>query len=196
MSSTAFPFGLIPVQNYGAGYNTQGFESFDILDGYTTSIFFGDVVKGAGTGVIQKDTGTTTLTPLGVFMGCSYVDPTWGYWNNAQYWPASTTSGVTLGPKRPMAKVVTDPNAVFMIQADGPIAQSALFANADLVQTAGNTTFGKSRVALSSVTPDTVSTRPMRIVGLAEIPDNAWGDLFTTVLVRFNGTQINTLTGV
>lgn len=196
MSSTAFPYGMIPVQNYGAGYNTQGFETFDILDGYTTSIFFGDVVKMATTGVIQKDTGTTTLTPWGVFMGCSYVDPTWGFWNNAQYWPASTTTGVTLGPKRPMGKVVTDPNAVYMIQADGPIPQTALGANGDIVQTAGSTAFGKSRNALSSVTLDTTSTRPLRVVGLADIPDNAWGDLFTVVLVRFNGTQINNLTGI
>jgi hypothetical protein len=39
MSSTANPYGMIPVENQGAQYNTQGFEQVPILDGYTTSIY-------------------------------------------------------------------------------------------------------------------------------------------------------------
>lgn len=196
MSSTAYPFGMIPVENLSAGYNTQGFETLNILDGYTTSIFFGDVVKMASTGVIQKDTGTTTLTPYGVAVGFSYVDPTLGYWQNSQYWPASTTTGYDTGPLRPCVKVVTDPNAVFMIQADGSIPQTALGANGDIVQTAGTSIFGKSRNALSSVALDTTSTRPLRVVGLAQIPGNDWGDAYTIVLVKFNNHQLTTLTGI
>lgn len=197
MSATAYPFGMIPVANQAAGYNTQGFETFDILDGYTTSIFYGDVVKMASTGLIQKDTGTTTLTPYGVFLGCSYVGTGTGFYLNSQYWPASTTTGVTAGPGRPMALVASDwGQGVYMIQADGSIPQSALGANGDIVQTAGTAAIGKSRNALSSVTLDTVSTRPLRVVGLADIPGNAWGDAFTIVLVKFNGTQLNNLTGI
>lgn len=196
MSSTAFPFGMVPVENLAAGYNTQGFESFNILDGYTTSIFFGDVVKMASTGYIEKDTGTTTLTPYGVAVGFSYVDPSIKYWNNSQYWPASTTTGITTGPGRPLIKVSNNPDAVFMIQADGSIPLSALGANGDIVQTAGSTSIGKSRNALSSVTLDTVSTRPLRVVGLAQMPDNDWGDDFTIVLVKFNNHQLTTLTGI
>ncbi len=196
MSSTAYPFGMVPVENLSAGYNTQGFETLNILDGYTTSIFFGDVVKMATTGLIEKDTGTTTLTPYGVAVGFSYVDPSIKYWNNTQYWPASTTTGITTGTQRPSVKVVDNPNAVFMIQADGSIPQSALGANGDIVQTAGSASIGKSRNALSSVTLDTVSTRPLRVVGLAQLPDNDWGDAFTIVLVKFNNHQLTTLTGI
>ena len=87
-------------------------------------------------------------------------------------------------------------NAVFMIQANGSIPQSALGANGDIVQTAGTSTFGKSPNALSSVTLDTSSTRPLRVVGLADIPGNAWGDAYTIVLVKFNGTQLNNTTGI
>ena len=101
MSSTAYPFGMVPVQNLAAGYNTQGFETLNIADGYTTSIFFGDVVKMATTGVIEKDTGTTTLTPYGVAVGFSFVDVNYGFWNNQQYWPASNTTGYTTRPLRP-----------------------------------------------------------------------------------------------
>jgi hypothetical protein len=197
MTATAAPFGMIPVQNLAAGYNTQGFETLQILDGYTTAIYFGDVVKMASTGYIEKDTGTTTLTPYGVFVGCSYQDPALGYWQNSQFWPASTTTGVgTTSPLYPAGKVVDDPDAVFMIQADGSIPQSALGANGDIVQTAGTSVFGKSRNALSSVTLDTTSTRPLRVVGLADIPGNAWGDAYTIVLVKFNNHQLTTLTGI
>jgi len=196
MTATAYPFGMVPVQQLAAGYSTGGFETFNILDGYTTAIYFGDVVKMASTGVIEKDTGTTTLTPYGVAVGFSYIDPAYGFWNNQQYWPASTTTGYSTGPFRPSVKVVDDPNAVFMIQADGSIPQTALGANGDIVQTAGTSVFGKSRNALSSVALDTTSTRPLRVVGLADIPGNAWGDAYTIVLVKFNNHQLTTLTGI
>lgn len=196
MSSTAFPFGMTPVQQLAQGYNTQGFSSFDILDGYTTSIFFGDVVKLATTGLIQKDTGTTTLTPQGIFVGCSYVDPSLGYYLNAQCWPASTTTSVTTGPGRPQGLVVNDPNAVFMIQADDTLDIAALGANAAIVQTAGTTAIGKSRNALDASTVATTDTLPLRIVGLAELPDNAWGDAYPILLVKFNNHQLTTLTAI
>ena len=40
------------------------------------------------------------------------------------------------------------------------------------------------------------STRPLRVVGLADIPGNAWGDAYTIVLVKFNNHQLTTLTGI
>jgi len=187
---------MVPSQQLAQGYNTQGFSPFGILDGYTTSIFFGDVVKLATTGVIQKDTGTTTLTPQGVFVGCSFVSPPTGYFLNAQTWTASTTTGVTAGPGRPLGFVVNDPNAVFAIQADATVDLTALGANAAIVQTAGTAAIGKSRNALSASSINTTDTLPLRIVGLVDMPDNAWGDAFPILLVKFNNHQLTTLTGI
>jgi hypothetical protein len=176
---------MVPVTNYGSGYNTQGFDTYTVLDGYATSIFYGDVVKIAADGTIQKDTGTSTLTPLGVFLGCRYVSPSLGYVYDAQCWPASTTTGYTV-----YAKVQTFTWSVYAIQADGSVALTAVGDNAAIVQTAGNTTFPqKSKNALSASSVNTTSTLPLRIVGLVESPDNAWGDAFTEVLVVFNNTQ-------
>lgn len=191
MASSAFPSGMVPSVQLSSGYNTQGFETLEILDGYTTSIFFGDVVKMASTGVIQKDTGTATLTPYGVFVGCRYVDPTLGYVLDSQSWPASTTTGLTV-----YAKVVTDPNAVFQIQSDEAVAQTALGANAAIVQTAGTAAIGRSRNALDGSTVDTTSTLPLRIVGFVDSPNSVVGDAFTDVLVKFNNHQLTTLTGI
>ena len=196
MSSTAYPFGMVPVQQLAAGYNTQGFNSYNIEDGEATAIFYGDVVEILASGYIEKDVGTTTLTPMGVFVGCSFVSPATGYFLNSQSWPAATTSGVTTGAGRPMALVVDDPNAVFMIQADGTLDQSAIGNNFAIVQTAGTAAIGKSRNALSASSIHTTSTLPLRVVGLAELPDNAWGDAFPIVLVKFNNHQLTNQTGI
>lgn len=197
MSSTANPYGMIPVLNYGASYNTQGFDSPYIADAYATSIFFGDVVKFASDGTIQKDTGTTTLTPAGVFLGCRYIDPTFKYALDAGFWPASTTTTYTSGPLAPRGKVVTWMWGVWQIQANGPVAITDLYANAAIVQTAGTSAVGKSRNALNASSINTTNTLPLRIVGFVEKPDNAPGDAFTDVLVTFNNTQqILVATGV
>jgi len=196
MSSTAYPFGMIPTVQLAQGVNSQGFSTFDIEDGEATSIFFGDVVELLTTGYIEKDVGTATLTPQGVFVGCSYVTPNLGYFTNGQFWPGATTTSVTTGPGRPLGMVVNDPNAVFMIQADDTLTIAALGANAAIVQTAGSATVGKSRNALDASSVDTTSTLPLRIVGLWEGPDNAWGDAFPIVLVKFNNHQLTTLTGI
>lgn len=191
MASSAYPYGMVPVENLSAGYNTQGFETLTILDGYTTAIYFGDVVKLAGTGVIQKDTGTTSLTPYGIFVGCRYIDPNTGFALDAQFWPASVTTGFTV-----YAKVVTNPFGVFQIQADGALALSALGANASIVQTAGTSSIGKSRNALSASSVATTDGLPLRIVGLAQIPGQDWTDSYPDVLVKFTNHQLTTTTGI
>lgn len=197
MSASASPYGMIPVENYGAQVNSQGFETIPILDGYTTSIYFGDVVKLASDGTIQKDTGTSTLTPYGVFLGCEYIDPQLGYLYEAQFWPASTTTGYTTWPKIPKARVLTFPFGVFQIQANGSVALADRGANIAIVQTAGSSIFGRSRNAANASTINTTNTLPLRIVDIVDKPDNAWGDAFTDIIVAWNNnTQILTATGV
>lgn len=193
MSASAFPYGMVPVTNYGSGYNTQGFDTVTILDGYATSIFFGDVVKIAADGTIQKDTGTSTLTPFGIFVGCRYVNPSLGYVLDSQCWPASTTTGQTV-----YAKVVTYPWALFKIQANGSVPLSARGDNAAIVQTAGSTTYPQNSAnALNASTIANTSSLPLRIVDVWDAPGNAWGDAFTDVIVAFNNNQqFLTATGV
>lgn len=189
MSSSATPYGMIPVENYGSQSNSQGFDTVPILDGYTTAIYKGDVVKIAADGTIQKDTGTSTLTPYGVFLGCEYIDPQLGYLYEAGFWPASTTTGYTTWPKIPKARVSTFPFGVFQIQANGPVALADVGANAAIIQTAGTSVFGISRNALSASSINTTDSLPLRIVGLVDKPGNAWGDAYTDVLVTWNNNQ-------
>lgn len=197
MASSAYPYGMVPTENLAAGYNTQGFETLNIADGYSTPIYFGDVVKKVTGGTIEKDVGTTSLTPIGVFVGCRYINSI-GYAVDSQYWPAVTT-GYTV-----YAKVVTDPNGVFAIQANAALTDGGSNTgsevnglNAAIVQTAGSAVFGKSKNALSGSSCSTTNTLPLRIVGLVEQPNNEWSDTYANVLVKWNvGHQYVSTTGV
>lgn len=197
MAASAYPFGMVPVENLSAGYNTQGFETLNIADGYGTAIYFGDVVKKVTGGTIEKDGGTTSLTPIGVFVGCRYINSI-GYAVDSQYWPGVTT-GYTV-----YAKVVTDPDAVFAIQADGALTDGGSNTgsevnglNTAIVQTAGSAVFGKSKNALDGSACSTTNTLPLRIVGLVEEPNNEWSDTYANVLVKWNvGHQYVSTTGV
>ena len=203
MASSAYPYGMVPTENLAAGYNTQGFETLNIADGYTTAIYFGDVVKKVTGGTIEKDAPVSlpgvdvAMTPIGIFVGCRYINSI-GYVVDSQYWPGITT-GYTV-----YAKVVTDPNAVFAIQADGSLTDGGSNTgsevnglNAALYQTAGSATFGKSRNSLQGSSCSTTNTLPLRIVGLVEQPNNEWTDTYANLLVKWNaGHQYVSTTGV
>lgn len=188
MSNTAAPYGARPVGTLSAsGSFTGKVTHIPIASGYGTAIFQGDFVKLAVTGKVEKDTGTTTLAAglIGIFMGCSYTNPTTGQKVHSPYWPASTVASDAV------AMVIDDPNVVFQMQADGACGQNYLHSNAAVVQTAGSTAIGVSKNALDQSTAAATETLPLRIVGFVDGPDSAVGDDYTDVLVTFNGYHLN-----
>ncbi len=186
MPSTAAPYGCLPVKTLGGGARIQR-TPYKILNGYTTSIFYGDVVKLGSDGTCQKDTGTSTATPLGIFLGCQYTDSTLGFISR-QYWPASTVAADAI------AFVADDPDMVFMVQSASAVAQADLGQNAALVQGSGSTATGKSAVTIGSL--NTSSTLPVRIIGFSESPLNAPGDTYCDVLCIWNTPWLRVATGV
>ena len=103
------PYGLKPVNLIGGQVFAGATRLLNIASGYNTSIFYGDAVTLVSTGTIQKDTGTTTATPVGTFLGCSYVNSQ-GQTIFTQYFPANTTAptGTTI-----TAYVADDPDQLF-----------------------------------------------------------------------------------
>lgn len=192
MSSVATPYGAEPVGTLSASGSFSGkVRHIPIASGYATAIFYGDFVRLVAAGVVEKDTGTTTATPVGVFMGCFYTDPTTKQPTYSQYWPASTVASDAV------AYVLDDPNVLMKMQASGSIAQTALGANVEIVQTAGSTAVGRSKNAVNAASVGTANTLPLRIVDFVDGPDSQVGDAFTDVIVKFNaGHQYNNTTGV
>jgi hypothetical protein len=182
MSATAAPFGLRPVGNLGGNYNGS-FRQYPILSTESTAIVFGDVVKltdAGATTTIQKDTGTTSATPIGIFMGCRYTDISTGQTQFSQVWSgAAHTNG--------MVYVADDPNILFAIQADSTVNDDDLAANCALVQGTANTTLGISRVSLDISTAATTAALPIRVVDwLGGYDGDEKGTAYPIMLCKFN----------
>ena len=153
MASTAAPFGARPVNTMSAsGSFTGKVQHIKIASGYATAIFNGDFVKLVSAGTVEKDTGTSSLTTIGIFMGCKYTDPTSGQLTFNQQYPASTAASDI------MSYVVDDPNVLFRMQADGSLAQTNLGNNIDVAYTAGSTSIGRSKNAADQSTAATTAT--------------------------------------
>lgn len=191
MSSTASPYGFRPVNLLGGIDFSGSTRLMKMTNSYGTAIGYGDAVKVVAAGTVEKDTGTTAMTPVGVFLGCTYTDPNTKQLTFKQNWVASTSSTDNY------AYVLDNPTAVFAIQADGSVAQTAMGDNAAVVQNAV-TSSGNSAVALSASSVNTTSTLPLRIIGFVNGPFSAVGDSYTDCLVVWNfGThQYLNATGV
>jgi len=192
MAASAAPYGAKPIGTLSAsGSFTGKVQHIKIASGYDTLISWGDFVKLVAAGTIEKDAGTTTATPVGVFMGCSYTDPTTSQPTYAQMWTADVAASDA------MAYVLTDPNVLFQMQGDGAITQAMLGSNFAIVVTAGSTTIGHSKNAVDQSTSATTNTLPLRIVDYVDGPDSAVGDAYTDVIMKFNvGHQYVNTTGI
>ena len=99
MATTAAPYGLRPINLIGGQVFAGSTRQLPIASGQTTNIFFGDIVAiDATNGTIVKVTNVGSAADqfpagvVGVFLGCTYTDPSMKYKLNSQYWPASTAA--------------------------------------------------------------------------------------------------------
>jgi len=205
------PYGLKPVNLIGGRVFAGSTRMFPIVNGYSTSLFNGDVVAlgtSANIGALVSSTlaynGASAVNgTIGVFAGCEYSTtggPIYGK-NRYQFWQASTTATDAIG------YVVDDPQAVFQtvvlsnpagtggsttIQYLNPafIGSNAYYIGAAAGNT-GSTTTGDSLAGVavsaaatstSAITPLTTSA-PFRIVGV--VPASA-------VTVTQNATSSST----
>jgi len=194
------PYGLKPINLIGGQVFAGATRQLVIASAYGTSIFYGDLVKIVSGGTIEKDTGTTTATPCGVFMGCSYVNAQ-GQVIFQQYYPASTTAptGTVI-----TAYVADDPDQLFKVvnvagtTADDTtsgllpayLGRTMIGSNAQLVQNAGSTASGDSKVAIyTAAGATTTATLPIRIVDVVPDTANASGN-FCEVIVKWNSPNV------
>ena len=193
------PYGLKPVNLIGGQVFAGATRLMEIASGYATNIFYGDLVKRISDGTIEKDTGTTTATPVGVFLGVSFTNGSTGQIQQQQFYPASTSikSGTNI-----FAVVADDPDTLFQVAVVSGttvitgVGITAIGNNATLVQNAGSTITGDSKVALLDSTA-TTSTLPIRIIDVVRDTATA-ADNFPEVIVKINFGmhQYNNATGV
>ena len=193
------PYGLKPVNLIGGQVFAGATRLMEIASGYATNIFFGDLVKRISDGTIEKDAGTATATPVGVFMGVQFTNGSTGQVQQQQFYPASQS--IVSGTKI-FAVVADDPDTLFQAAVVSGtttisgVGITAIGNNASLVQNAGSTTTGNSAVAILDSTA-TTNTRPIRIIDVVRDTATA-ADNFPEVIVKINATmhQYNNSTGV
>jgi len=204
------PYGLKPINLIGgqvfAGATRQLVIANTSGTGYGTSIFYGDVVKIVSGGTIEKDSGTTTATPCGVFLGCQYTSAVTGQLTFSQYYPASLAvkSGTEI-----LAFVADDPDQLFKVvlvagtTADNTssglaptfLGRTVIGSNAQLVQNTGSSVTGDSKVGIyTAAGATTTDTLPIRIIDVVPDTANSSGN-FCEVIVKWNAANVSGLTG-
>ena len=189
MASTAAPYGFKPVNLVGGQPYAGSTRQIKIASGYASNLFNGQIVSIVAAGTVELvTTNGDNSTPfpagtIGVFVGCSYTDPSTKQKLFAQYWPSGTVASDAV------AYVVDDPDVLLQVQADGTMAQATLGSNAHLAavqsSSTGSTVTGNSNTALDA-TVNTTSGFAFRVVDFVNAPGSAVGDAFTDVLVKFN----------
>jgi len=168
------PYGLLPQNLIGGQVFAGSTRMYNIQYGYATSIFYGDFVvlsRGFATRA-SVSTGTGLNQTVGIFLGCTYTNPTTKQKLFSQYWPASTAAGDC------QAYVLDDPDAVFkaVVCSSGTTVASGALAmigtNLSAIDNTGSTNTGNSANAVLAPTATPVTTTlPLRMVGV--VPETA-----------------------
>ena len=184
MASAAAPYGARPIGTLSASGSWSGkVREYPIASGTAVNIFYGDFVKALVTGYVTKDVGTSLVAGavLGIFVGCSYTDPSTSQPTHNNMWPTGTVASDAV------AYVIDDPDVIFQMQSDATLTVAAgLFANVDIALTSGSTAVGVSKNALDGGNIATTTSLPIKIIGFVDAPGSAVGDDYTDAICKFN----------
>jgi len=177
------PYGLKPINLIGGQVFAGATRQLPIDPTYTTAIYNGGVVTLVAGGTIENSPLADDATPLagvvGVFLGCSYINPSTKQLTFSQYWP-----GVA-GATNVLAFIADDPDQLYKaVNVAGVtvnnttsgllpayLGQTMVGSNARLVLNTGSSTTGDSKVGIYSAAGATTASLPLRIVDV--VPDTA-----------------------
>ena len=168
------PYGLKPVNLIGGQVFAGSTRMYNINYAYSTDIFYGDFVALVRGNLERISVSTGTVgTLVGIFLGCSYTNPTTKQKQFSQYWPASTAAGDAV------AYVCDDPDTVFqaVVCSSGTTiasgARAMIGQNLACINNTGSSSTGNSKNALLAPTdtPATTDSLPIRVLGV--VPETA-----------------------
>jgi len=188
------PYGLKPINRVDGMPYAGATRKFAIAN-TAPAIYYGDLVQ-LSAGKVTRITSATPTGMVGVFLGCSYTNPTTKQPTWAQYWPAN--SAITDA----QAIVVDDPMAAFKIVVTN--ASSVVVNTTTIVSigynigidlgSGGSTSTGDSTISALAGSEDTVNTLPLRVIDV--VPDTATSTGYPEIIVKINLHQYNNTTGV
>lgn len=173
------PFGLRPL------YHPSGIlrpEAGTLASALATNIFQGSPVALDTNGLVVLAAAGSDA--IGAFQGVEYTE-TGGRRRVSNYWPANTVATEIV------VYYTRDPDIIYEIQADGPVAQSGVGQQYDWSANGsanGNTATGFSSVSLATGTA--AANAGLQVLGISRNIDNVAGDAFTLVQVRISEHQL------
>jgi len=191
------PYGLKPINLIGGQVFAGATRQLPIATSYTTSIFYGDVVTLVAGGTVELSPLAADTSPLagvvGVFLGCTYTNPTTKQVTFSQYWPG--ISGAT----NIEACIADDPDQLYKaVNVAGTtsdntssgllpayLGQTVVGSNCRLVLNTGSTVTGDSKSGIYTAAGATATSLPLRIVDVVPDTANASGN-FVEFIVKFN----------
>lgn len=200
MAAAATPYGMIPIGLNGSSpYSGGTTRAYRVTQNNTNAIITNwwctmnaGKVDGPGAVVpvskLDSIGPSATLSPLGIVTGVQYTDPTLKYTLFANQLPASA---IDSGYTNIIVFVNSDPDQLYMIQADSAVTQAEIGLNMDMNVPATNTITGVSKASGVGVAAATV-TFPLRIVDIVNQSSifggglSVPGDAYTDCIVQWN----------
>jgi hypothetical protein len=191
MANNNAPFGLRPVSTVSGQPYTGATRAYSVPAGDGTAIYLGDAVKIVGTSQIINGSSYADVAQaasgdvmVGVVVGVLPAT------RDSLTYRAASTQRILL--------VADDPNLLFEIQQTN--SGTALNANdvglnSNLTVTAGSAVTGYSGSVITNAAEATTNTLDLKIVGIADRPDNdigssvSSGTVASRFLVRINRHQ-------
>jgi hypothetical protein len=195
------PYGLEAINRVDGLPYAGAIRQIPIASTYNTPIYYGDIVRIAAGGTIEKSTVTVDSTTaaanntVGVFVGCQFVNGQ-GQTVQGQYYQSNTAQTSAI------AYVIDDPLAAFKVAvtlsngAMSTVNQSIVGTNIAVRQGSGSNTTGDSGVSVYATNSQgNAAALPLRVI--AVIPDTAaTATTYREVVVKFNNHQYNVTTGL
>jgi hypothetical protein len=179
MANANAPFGLKPVRSASSAPFNDGCDPFALLAADTNAYYIGDPVVLSGT-------ADTDGTPSATLATAGAGNRITGAISGFGITPSVIATGHRVAGDLVHAFVEHDPDLLYEVQANGPVAATDIGANANLI--AGASPDGRrSGWMLDTASMTTTATLQVRIMGLARRPDNDFG-ANAVVLVRINQT--------
>jgi hypothetical protein len=169
MANADKPQGFVPKRHLTGGIIRA--NEYLIANGKATNFFSGDIVDLGSDGYL--DAFANTEKAIGVFYGVEYVDESTGDVKFTKKWTSGTTVKANTDIK---AYVYDDPMITFTVQAgNGAITQANVGETANVLLTAGDSTYGYSKHELDN---DTLATGALvlRVLRKVDEPDNTWAE--------------------
>lgn len=181
MATAAAPYGFRPVGSLSGGSYAGKVRLIKMTNSYGSTLFYGDPCTLVTAGTVERIGATNAGPILGIFLGCTYTDPSSRQPTFRNCWIASTTATDNF------AYVVDDPDVIFAVQSNATVAQTAQGLNIGVSAVSGGSTItGMSNLAADGANMATTTALPFKIIGFQKLPTSAIGDAKTDILVTIN----------